>query len=90
MNETLAIPVLQEMPANPARFEQVWVVDWSIQGINDIGDLIECLKRIASRLSQMQASGVVLHDDIDGGAGLLVTDDPEVARRFGFGRVEGE
>ena len=37
-----------------------------------------------------RAAGVVLVGEIGGGEGLLVLDDPEVARRFGFGRVDVE
>ena len=36
----------------------------------------------------MKKAGVVLEGEIDGGERLLVTTDPEVAKRLGFFRVE--
>ena len=90
MHETPATLVFQKASVKPAQFEQVWHPNWAIQGTNNIGDLIECVGILASRLKQMQAAGVVLKGEIDGGDGLLVTSNPEIAERFGFDLAEDQ
>jgi len=73
-------------------YEQLWRNKWLTAGAASIGEMADLLQAAAEELRAMASRGVRL----DGGGGQaddharLVTDDPAVAREFGFDEEEPE
>ena len=68
------------------RYSMVWRNKWITAEATSIEEMAASLSAAAEELRQMTEAGVVL--ELDGGAeeddAMLVTEDPEVAARFGF------
>lgn len=72
--------------ADPTRYyATTWRNKWLTADAATIGDMIRLLKDAAKDLKEMQVAGVELNDSscADDYAELY-TNDPEVAKRFGF------
>jgi hypothetical protein len=73
-------------------FERTWRNKYLTTDATTIDDMIHGLQEAVEELRTMKAAGVTLVNDggTEDDQALLVTEDPKVARRFGFGAVEGE
>jgi hypothetical protein len=71
------------------RYEMLWRNKWLTSDARTIEDMIAQLRRAADQLEEMREHGVSL--DPESGIGddyaMLVTEDPEVAKRFGMEEV---
>src|SRR4051794_2838617 len=74
----------------PRRYEYVWRNKWLTDEAESIDDMIGSLQEAADELRKMKARGVTLEQDggVEDDNATLVTDDPAVAKAFGF-RAEG-
>ena len=75
-----------------AEYDSLWRNKWLTAGAKTMDDMIDALQEAADLLRAMKAAGVVLRDDgaIADDYARLVTNDPGVAKTFGFEEVEDE
>jgi hypothetical protein len=71
-------------------YDTIWRSKWVAEGAETVGEMIEKLLAATKDLREMEVAGVTLENVVDEGYGCLITDDPEVAERFGFTRREDE
>jgi hypothetical protein len=69
-------------------FELLWCRRRLTSGAETINGLIDALQEAADELREMRDAGVDLEPLGSDGHALLLTDDPEVAERFGFEEEE--
>ncbi len=73
-------------------YELTWRNKWLTAEASSIDDMAASLQGAADELREMKARGVVLADTgtVTDDYAFLQTDDPEVAKEFGFEPVEEE
>jgi hypothetical protein len=67
-------------------FECIWRNKWLTADATCLDDMIGSLRQAADELQAMRDAGVTLEDDgcVGDDHAHLVTNDPEVAKKFGF------
>jgi hypothetical protein len=69
-------------------YDYSWCSKWLVDGAETIDAMIECLQAEINELREMKEAGVELDGPVDDGHARLITDDPEVAEKFGFDEVK--
>lgn len=67
-----------------ARFTRIWRSKWLTDDAETLSEMTEKLLGAAKELDEMRLAGIELEGPVQDDYGFLVTDDPEVAERFGF------
>jgi hypothetical protein len=67
-----------------AEYEYLWRNRWLTADAESIDDMIAALQAAADELRGMKDKGVVLDQVMDNDYARLVTNDPAVAKEFGF------
>jgi hypothetical protein len=73
-------------------YTSTWRNKWLTADAKSVEDMVRLLRQAAEELDQMRAAGVTLDPDgdTDSDYALMRTEDPDVARRFGFEEEEDE
>ena len=69
------------------RYQRLWRNKWLTAEATTIGEMAGALEAAAAELNAMQGRGITLDHsagDMSGDYACLVTEDPAVARQFGF------
>jgi len=71
-------------------YELIWRNKWLTSDAKTLGEMIDALRAAADELRAMQKKGVVLDENspIADDHAFLQTDDPAVAKEFGFEQEE--
>jgi hypothetical protein len=72
------------------RYEWTWRAKWLVDGATSVGEMVEQLQRVAHWLHTLEGAGVRLEGPVERDYGMLVTNDEQVAKQFGFNLIEDD
>ena len=70
--------------SSPTFFTGIMRAKYVYDGCKTIDEMVDSLVEEINMLRSMRDSGVTLREEVDSDYAFLTTDDPEVARQFGF------
>ena len=71
-------------------YEMVWRAKWTADGATTLADAAKKLRAAADWLDEVDAAGVVLREPIGDDHAFLITEDPEVAKKYEMWEQEDE